>query len=88
MHQLPDRNSMGPSKLRYFVLGTSNVADHKYYWNGTAGQPATKYQEELKGKFTSPLAAASWSTNRIDALGCGADLAHCHKYFGGTGWQP
>jgi hypothetical protein len=58
------------------------------YWDGTAWQPTTKYHEELKGKFTSPLAAASWPVNRIDVVGRGTDMAYYHKSFDGTGWQP
>jgi hypothetical protein len=44
--------------------------------------------EELKGKFTSPLAPASWLVNWIDVAGCGTDMVYYHKYFNGTGWKP
>ena len=79
----PTAVSWAPGNLDYFVVGSDNTAHHKF-WDGSGNwEPADQDYRDLKGNFTSGLAAASWGEGRIDLVGKGPDDAYYHLYMNG-----
>jgi hypothetical protein len=75
-------------RLDYFVIARDTAAYHKY-WDGSGTWfPAGKYHERMDGKFTSGLAAATWSEGRIDLVGKGTDDEYYHLHLNDSNWQP
>jgi len=94
--------SWGPGRLDVFGVGTDSTAYHRAWqgqWRSTDLTGHGVFQgdwaprdgwEPLGGRFTSPLAVASWGPDRLDIFGVGTDNAMYHKAWEGQErrWYP
>ena len=86
----PAAVSWNASRLDIFCIGLDKAMYHKW-WDGIGGsfwRPSLTDWENLYGAFSSPTAAVSRGTNRLDIFCIGLDKAMYHKWWDGSAWRP
>lgn len=87
----PTAISWGVNRLDIFGVDAHSGGLFHLYWDGSQWSDWEDFgtpDADIGLSGTSPVAATSWSANRIDVVALGTDGAYYYKYWDGSQWQP